>query len=142
MVMGEGASETGTAATGSGTGFAEAVNVLTLSPSNMGGWDTPSAGRLRYTGSETLNFHCGATISFITGSGNNQEIQAYMAKNGVKIAGSLIRSTGDSAEHHSSAIHIFTQMTTNDYISVYVQNMSSAAEVTVETLNMFATSVY
>lgn len=142
MVMGEGASEVATVATGSGTGFAECLNVLTLSPQNMGGWDTPSAGRLRYTGAQTLNYHCGCTISFTTGSGTNQEIHAYVAKNGTKIVGSLVKTTGDNVELHSTAMHIFTSLTTNDYLSVFVENASSTAEVSVETINIFAMSVY
>ena len=143
MQMGEIWSETETTITGSDsdTTLVNNATTLTASPPVMGNWDSPSNGRLRYTGTNTLSFHCGVTVSFKTSAGNNQEVMFEIRKNGTKINGSKVLSTGDSGEYHSTAIHIFTQMATNDYLEIWTINNSGTNTVVVNSFNLFTMSV-
>jgi len=139
--MGECYSEAETTITGSGTAKTLVDNTTTLSGNSMGDWDVPSDGRLRYTGTKTLTFHTGATISFKTTAGNNQQIEVEVRKNGTKVTGSKVLSTGDNTEYHSTAIHVFAQMETNDYLELFVINNTGSNEVVVNSFNLFTMSL-
>jgi len=139
--MGEIYSETETTITGSSSTKTLIDNTTTLSSNSMGDWDSPSDGRLRYTGTKTMTFHAGATISFKSTAGNNQQIELEMRKNGTKITGSKVLSTADNAEYASTAIHIFAQLATNDYLEIYVINNTGSNNVVVNSFNLFNMSL-
>lgn len=112
-------------------------------------FDQPQNGRLRYIGEFTKNFHCGCTIS-IAGAGTNDIMRAYLVKNGtvngnneftsgeILIAGQVERKLGGAGDAGSTAIHVFAQLATNDYLELAVANDSASANLTLVNMNMFA----
>ena len=141
MVMGELFSQTPKTITGSGSTMTLVDNTTTLDGLSLGSWDSPSNGRLRYTGTSTLTFHMGATVSVATTAGNNQQITVAVYKNGVVINGSQVAMTTDVSEYNSTAIHKFVSLATNDYIELYVENTSAANDVIVNDSNLFTMSI-
>ncbi len=101
-------------------------------------FDMPAAGRLRYLGAETRMFHVSATFSFITAS-NLQEIHFELAKSGtVSTQAEVRRKTGTGSDVGSSAIHWITSLAQNEYVSLFLKNISSTTEVTIVSYNLQA----
>lgn len=112
-------------------------------------WDSPSAGKLRYTGTATRVMHCGCTISSKP-AGANDTFKYVVVKNGswngsdeyssgtILSAGTITLSQRTGGITYSTAIHIMTSMATNDYIELAVWNDTSAQDVTVIDMNLFA----
>lgn len=95
-------------------------------------------GRLRYTGTVTKTFHIATTISFAADSANDVFVIG-VAKNGTVIAGSkvLVRVI-NAADTVSTALHVMVSLATNDYIELYVGNITDADDFVIKTLNIFA----
>jgi len=93
-------------------------------------------GRLRYTGSETLFFHIALTWS-AKGAANNRFVLG-VAKNGSVIASGKVIQDLTTTSVQGSAIHVAVSMVTNDYLELFVGNLSAVNNVTVLTLNLFA----
>lgn len=99
-------------------------------------FDMPAAGRLRYLGSVDRMFHCVATLSFVAAS-NNQEIHIALAKNGVpSVQAELHRKVGTGADVGAVALHWIVAMSMNDYLSIFVKNVTSAANMTATVANL------
>lgn len=140
-----------TATTISNTGTWTQVQ-LTFTDGHQDSFDTPSAYELRYTGATTTPFHLGCTISIESGSAN-QAFRAVLVKNatvngsqeyvsGTILTGGTIRSkTGSASDEVSTAIHIMSSLATNDTISLFVQNSTSTADLTVIDCNLFGMGI-
>lgn len=125
-----------------------AVAAWTLGGSVMD-FDMPSAGRLRYIGSQSRIFHCGATIS-LKGAAPNDIARAVLYKNGTVnanneftggtqlSAGIVEQKLAGTGDVTSTAIHVFVPLSTNDYLELGVGNFSSTADFTVTFSNVFA----
>lgn len=112
-------------------------------------FDSPSAGRLRYTGETTKTFHCGATIS-VKGAGANDVVKAILYKNGGVNAnneytsgtaltnGTTHQKLGSAGDVASTAIHIMVELAKNDYVELAVMNDTDADDVTITDMNLFA----
>ena len=95
-------------------------------------------GRLRYIGAGDKMLHVACSISF-SGIGANENFVIGVAKNGtVDAASKCIRKVGGGGDIGSTAMHLMTNVSQNDYLEVYVGNMSSTANFTVHALNIFA----
>lgn len=104
------------------------------------GFDNGGAndGRLRYIGATTRMFHVALTFT-ISPAANNETYVLGCAKNGTVIAsGKVLQSMGSSADSNGSALHVFVELATNDYLELYVGNMTSDADLIVKSLNLFA----
>ena len=101
---------------------------------------THTDNRATYIGAITRDFQISATASFTTG--NNQIIGLYIAKNGVIITDSEMYAT-TSGSGRAESIHVQTvvQLSENDYVEMWIENSSSASNITVEYLNTIVKSL-
>lgn len=89
---------------------------------------------ITYTGAKTRYFTYNASISF-TASGNNQIASFYIYKNGVKLPESKqSRKIGTGADVGSISISGVTQLNSNDYLEVWVEN-DALNNVTAQSMN-------
>lgn len=101
-------------------------------------FDMPAAGHLRYLGVETRMFHMACSVSFISAS-NNQEIHMQLAKSGIVSNQTEIRRmVGTGADIGSTALHWLTTLATNEYVSLFVKNITGANNITVVSFNLQA----
>ena len=104
---------------------------------NAMNWDMNTNGQLRYIGAAQRAVHLAASCSF-TVAGSNDVIEVELAKNSVNIAASRIqRKVGTGSDVGSTALHGFTTVVTNDYITLEVRNITASDDVTFQTLNLF-----
>lgn len=129
-------SMTGTSITISGTSDGS-TNMVVVNPvttlNNDSGFDSPSAGRLRYTGATTRMFHCALTVSG-TPANPNDVFVFGAAKNGTPDC----KVIGSASGTQFSALHCMLEFATNDYIELYVGNTTASRNFTVKSLNIFA----
>jgi hypothetical protein len=99
-----------------------------------------SLGRLEYTGLVTRTFLVQAALSY-TGALSNNIIIA-VAKNGTILSNSRVISAIKAAgEVQQSVSDVLVSLTTGDYVEVFVANSDSTDDITVKSLNFFATAV-
>lgn len=120
--------------------YYKALGTTTLSSSYK--MDNNSvSNRLRYTGTSTKMFHVACTFSLIS-SGSNQEIKAKVYKNGVPLNNSVVHcKLGGSGDHTSTAIHVMVSLAQNDYLELYVSNLTSTNSITITDMNFFGMGV-
>lgn len=123
------------------TNFVKVAPATVFSPgehdSDNGGADN---GRLRYIGSATRMFHCASTLSF--GGNANDTLCLAIAKNGTVIPESrAIMKMAAGGDARSTALHQMVELGTNDYIELFVANLTDADDPTVFTMNLFAMGV-
>ena len=117
--------------------WTEVSGTFTLSSPAMN-WDMNTNGQLRYTGAADRVCHIAASFS-MTAAGNNKNISLGVAKNGTVLTPSIVnRQIGTGADEGTGAMHAFTTMTTNDYLSVVVRNNTDTTNVTLTTVNLFS----
>jgi hypothetical protein len=112
-------------------------------------FDNPTGTRLRYTGTQTGHAHMGCTIC-VKGSGINDTLSAVLIKNATVngnneyTTGSILTpgivefNLGGIGDIESTAIHVMTELVTNDYVELFVQNQSDADDITITDTNLFA----
>ena len=127
---------TATAISSSGT-YVKA-NVTTTAGEVLGRF-THSNNRLTYTGSKTRVFEVQCTLALTSGSdGDNIAIKIY--KNGVAVNGTRGVGTTRSIFLTNKAENIPTQailsLNTNDYIEIWIANLSDTSSVTVTDINL------
>lgn len=133
---------TGTAVTISGTSDGSTnmvlVNPTTTLSDDSHGFDSPSAGRLRYLGTKTRCFHVACTISYAA-AGANDLFVFGVAKNGtVQSNSKLLTKVINAGDTRSTALHCYVEMNPNDYLELYVGNTTDADDLTIKTVNLFA----
>lgn len=117
--------------------FFEAAGTYALGSPAMD-WDMDVNGRLRYIGVPDRVADIQGSFS-VTAATNNQVLHFALAKNGVAItAGEVKRKIGTGSDVGSGFVHGLTTVSTNDYLTLTVQNESSTANVTFETLEISA----
>jgi hypothetical protein len=95
-------------------------------------------GRLRYIGAATKTFHVASTISFAPATANDVFVVG-IAKNGTVIVGSKILAQATTANGiRSTALHSMISLANNDYVELYVGNITDADDFVIHTLNIFA----
>jgi hypothetical protein len=95
------------------------------------------AGRIRYTGNETLHFHCACTWSCLAATGNDVFVLG-VAKNGTVVASSKIINTLAANAVQGNAIHVIVELAKNDYLELYIGNLTAGRNATIRSLNLFA----
>jgi len=95
-------------------------------------------GRLRYTGATTRTFHVACTISIAPDAANDTFV-CGISKSGTVVAASkvLLQAT-TMAGIRSTALHVMVSLATNDYLELYIGNITDADDCTVHSLNIFA----
>lgn len=120
------------------------TNMVAAAPASSltsGGYEFDNGGsdngRLRYTGATTRMFHIACSCSF--GGGNADKFVLGIAKSGTVIAPSkILRVMGAAGDIGSTALHVMTEMTTNQYLELYFGNMTDTDDPTVYAMNLFA----
>lgn len=101
---------------------------------------TNTDNRATYIGALTGNFHVAAVLSL--NAGNNNQIGVYIAKNGTILPESEIYVTANSGGRAESAfVQVLLELAQNDYIEVFVENSTSATNITVSELNVTVEAV-
>lgn len=98
---------------------------------------TNSNGRLTYTGLLTKSFHVAATLS-IAPVNPAETFVVGLSKNGGAPTGKIIQKVTTASDTQAFSFHSMVTLATNDYIEVYIGNLTSSADVTVNSLNSFA----
>jgi hypothetical protein len=95
-------------------------------------------GRLRYTGATTKMFHVACTLSIAPAAANDTFVLG-IAKGGTVIATSkVLQRVLAAADTQFSALHVMVELATNEYLELYVGNITDADDLTVKSLNLFA----
>ena len=114
------------------------VTVLTTDMMGMGFDNGGTNGRLRYTGATTRVFHVACTIS-VGPVVNNDQFVFGIARNGTVLSTSkVIQKTNNSGEIMSTALHVMVTLAQNEYLELYVGNMTAGRNVEIYSLNFFA----
>lgn len=127
-----------TATTISVTGTYVKANITTTAGSVLGRF-THTANRLTYTGSKTRVFDIDAMVTTTSTTDGNQ-IATKIYKNGVAVAGSRAIGTARVSGGVNRANNIKPQsiisLSTNDYIEIYITNLTNTDSVTVTDFNL------
>ena len=99
-------------------------------------FDSPVNGRLRYIGTETKTFVMTASLSMIA-SAVNRTFNFYFAKNDNILTETAITNSVP-AIFYAETIPLLgvVSLTTNDYVEVWVENLSDDTDMALLTLNM------
>ena len=97
--------------------------------------------RLVYTGTAVKMFHIACTISVkSTSSGSN--LKAVLYKNGEALTTGIVQAKmGSSSDIVSTAIHVMTDLSTDDYLELWITNTVSSSDFTITEMNLFAMGV-
>lgn len=96
---------------------------------------TNTDNKAEYIGSFTRFFKVTATLSVT--SGNNNQVGIYIAKNGTIINESEVYgTTSGSGRAENIVVQTLVQLSTNDYIEIFVENATATNNVTITDLNV------
>ena len=96
---------------------------------------TNTDNKAEYIGSFTRFFKVTATLSAT--SGNNNQVGVYIAKNGTLIPESEVYgTTSGTGRAENIVVQTLVQLSTNDYIEIFVENATATNNVTVTDLNV------
>lgn len=125
--------------------YVEAAGTWTLSTSPTANeFDMNTNGRLRYTGTPTVNCMFMVTTSMQMAAGTTlKETGLQLHKNGTLITGSTIIRLSPSVNNKPGNVTTFAlaSMATNDYISIYVANLDSTDNIDVDNANLIGYSL-
>jgi hypothetical protein len=97
--------------------------------------------RLRYTGSATKTFNCQACLSILPATAADSVVIGF-AKNGTVSANhKVIQTLGTTSETQVLALNRMIELATNDYVEIYIGNLTAGNNVTVKSLNLFMLGV-
>lgn len=106
--------------------------------------DMPTNNRLRYTGSDTQTFLVTCNISTQTES-NNRQVYYSIRKDGAIIPSILAAehhsSTNSSDELNSTTITGTVELSNNEYIELWIENVENDEDVTVWFMNLSMVSI-
>tara|TARA_R110002167_G_scaffold93122_2_gene249817 strand:+ start:15493 stop:16716 length:1224 start_codon:yes stop_codon:yes gene_type:complete len=101
---------------------------------------THSDNRMTYVGAIQRDFSVACAVSAT--SGNNKTLGLLVAKNGVVVAETeSITTTSGNGRAEGVSVQGVLEMTTDDYIEIWVQNTTDAANVTIEALNVIVSAL-
>lgn len=130
-----------TVITGAGTWTKAAGTSTLLLGTN---YSMPANNRLQYDGVPDRHTHVAVTIAFTVTTGS-QELQFRIVKNGQTTDNDAVASTVATklggSDVASTALHYDVTMSTGDYLELYVNNATSAANMTVQYMYFFALGV-
>ncbi len=101
----------------------------------------PANNRLVYTGTRTSHFQVTCAMT-ITGAANNINIGSYLALNGTPVeASENLRRIANTVDVGSGAVSMLAELTTGDYVELWVENETDDENVTIEKMNLSVTEV-
>lgn len=121
------------------------TNMVVCSPTttllNRGEFDNGGSdiGRLRYTGKNTKTFHIASTISGTLISGSSKTLVFGIAKNGsVQSNSKVLNRFSSTGDVQSTSMHAMLTLAPNDYLELYVGNISGSENFSFRTFNLVA----
>jgi len=113
----------------------------TTTSTNLKEFDMPANNRLRYTGAADIHIHGVVTVALTTAS-SSQVIGLRVGKNGSasgtdSVASQVEHKTGTGTDVISTAIHVDTMLSTNDYLELWVANETTGSNLTIEFMYFF-----
>lgn len=98
-------------------------------------------GRLTYIGTEPIMAHIACTLSSVCAA-STQVLHFRLGITGTTNANAEVQmKIGTGSDVISTALHLIAELDTNDYISLWVRNATSAANVTVNVANLQAVTM-
>jgi hypothetical protein len=92
--------------------------------------------RATYSGGITRIFNVTVVLS-VTSTSSNDQVGFYVSKNGALLPESEIYvTTNVNSRAENVVIHAITELSTNDYIEVWVENSSDSSDLTVSNMNV------
>lgn len=121
---------------------AEAAFTSTLVTDSPAEFDSSAAGQLRYIGTQTNRyFTVTVSTSAKNAAGANQQFGFALYKNGVVVANSEYRRiVATTTDYQCCSFTKAVQLTTNDYISVFVTNYTGSNGISLGSICINATS--
>lgn len=102
-------------------------------------WDMDVNGRLRYTGAPDRMVHVAASWS-LTVDGNNKTMHVGICKNGAIVSRSVAqRKISAGADVGAGGCHALTSVSTGDYLSLGIKNVTDDTNATLLTASLLAT---
>ena len=99
---------------------------------------TDAAGKITYTGTVDKHFHIVSNFD-MTSASSNQIISFQWFKNGsTAISPPVKRKIGTGSDIGAASLHADAMLSQNDYLELKVTNDTSATNVTVQNLYLFA----
>ena len=99
---------------------------------NLGGFTMPASNKLLYTGTPDIHVHCACSIS-MTCASTNKILGFKIAKNGSVFDHSEVhRKVATGSDIGSTALHSDFAMSTNDYVELFLANITDTNTVTIE----------
>ena len=108
---------------------------------NRGEFDNGGSnnGRLRYIGKNTKTFHIACTISGTLISGSNKTLVFGIAKSlSVQSSSKVLNRFSNTGDVQSTSMHAMLTLAPNDYLELYVGNISSTDNFSFRTFNLVA----
>ena len=91
-----------------------------------------TSNRLTYSGTATLKFYVQGNVSATKAAGTSADIRYAIAKNGTIVTGlSVSRNTSSTAEGAMAFGGIVT-MATDDYVEIWVENLTNSDNLTIQ----------
>ena len=101
----------------------------------------PATQRLLYTGVPTIHAHVTASMS-MTSASNNKTFVFYIALNGAVIDSSKIGILVGGTAIESISLQAELDLSTNDFIEVWVENITDNSNLTVELMNVMVQGIF
>lgn len=99
-------------------------------PGDTENFSASTAGRLTYTGAETVRLNVDASVTFTYSGSGRVNVAAALARNG-SVNSASQRSTSCDSVKASLSLPFSIEMAQNDYIELYVSNQTTASNITV-----------
>lgn len=117
------------------TWYAAAGTFALTSPNHN--WTLENGNQLTYGGNSKRLCHIAMSFS-MTCASSSQVLGVAVGKNGSVITPSIIRrKIGTGSDVGAAAAHAFIEVEAGDYLQALVLNETSAANITLETCNLF-----
>lgn len=121
------------------TSYVMGAGTYTLS-SGAHNWAMSTNGQLKYTGVADRMVHIAASMSMSSSASNMVPYVAVYKNEAILTPSIIIRKLGAASDIGSSALHAFTTVSTNDYLTIRIRNSTwtTSQTITLETCNLFA----
>ena len=107
------------------------LNTLSLNFALTAG-ATQASSRLTYQGATACKVRVSCSSNVFVAGSNNQNIVAQLFLNGVAIPNAVGKSFLQTAPHpHNQCVTVLLSMATNDYVELYVANVTAGNNITV-----------
>lgn len=135
------AADSGTITISDTTSYFEATGTATWTLGANSNFDQVANGRLRYTGTPSVEGYVSAVIS-MTGASGNQVLYWRLGINGTTQAATEVhRKIGAGTDVGAMPLGGLLPLATNDYVSIWVRNTTSTADISIEASHLSVVTI-